>query len=106
MGQDSPVQASITKLQLLTLATKLIVLSPSTPQLIQLSQYLFMLARCDADFDVRDRSRFLHALLRGLRQTEEDEDEDTGGVVLRREQVKLVMLGLKGAVEDEAYHGE
>lgn len=66
-----------------------------------------MLARYDADFDVRDRSRFLHALLRGLRQTGEDEEEeDTGGVVLRREQVKLVMLGLKGAVEDEAYHGE
>jgi AP-3 complex subunit beta len=67
-----------------------------------------MLARYDADFDVRDRGRFLHALLRGLRQTDgevDEDEEDTGGVILRREQVKLVMLGAKGSVEDASYLG-
>lgn len=70
-----------------------------------MSQYVLSLARYDADWDVRDRGRFLHGLLRGVRQTasgengqgtydsEEEEDEDVGGVTLRREQVKLVLLG-------------
>nr|XP_018264749.1 AP-3 complex subunit beta [Kwoniella dejecticola CBS 10117]OBR86907.1 AP-3 complex subunit beta [Kwoniella dejecticola CBS 10117] len=99
-------EASQSKLQIITLASKLLVLSPSSSQLNLMSTYLFSLARYDSDYDVRDRARFLHALLRGVRDdkvpttngreqdTASDEDEeDRGGVVLRREQVKVVLLG-------------
>ncbi|ORX33246.1 adaptin N terminal region-domain-containing protein [Kockovaella imperatae] len=98
-------ESEIVKLQILTLAAKVLALCPSTAKLQLLSQYLFMLARYDASYDVRDRSRFLHALLRGVRaeqkslkaesstdESEEDEDDDLGGVILRREQVRLVLL--------------
>ena len=109
---DYTAQSPIVKLQLLTLTTKLLVLSPTTSQLLLISQYLFTLARYDADYDVRDRARFLHALLRGVRNEkvtksdghghgddeaispeDEKEEEDVGGVVLRREQVKVILLG-------------
>ncbi|KIR69609.1 AP-3 complex subunit beta [Cryptococcus bacillisporus CA1873] len=94
------------KLQILTLATKILVIAQSNPKLELLAQYLFMLARYDADYDVRDRARFLNALLRGIREekpvngnsansplAEEKHEQDTGGVVLRREQVKFAVLG-------------
>ncbi|WWC87906.1 uncharacterized protein L201_002806 [Kwoniella dendrophila CBS 6074] len=93
------------KLQILTLATKLLVLSPSSNQLKLLSTYLFSLARYDLNYDVRDRARFVYALLKGVRdenastmngdetKEEEEEEEDRGGVILRREQVKVVILG-------------
>ena len=89
------------KLQILTLATKLMVLSPATSQLDLLASYLFGLARYDSDYDVRDRARFLNALLRGIRLEksammvngdESDSDEDVGGVTLRREQVKHILF--------------
>ena len=97
-------QSTIAKLQILTLTAKMLVLSPATPQLNSISLYLASLARYDADYDVRDRSRFLHALLRGVRDenrsvNEEDTEgaveteEDMGGVILRREQVRVVLLG-------------
>lgn len=83
----------------MTLASKLLVLSPTTALLLQLSQYLFALARYDQDYGIRDRARFLNALLRGVKDEqaaakddEADEAEDVGGVVLRREQVKVVLL--------------
>lgn len=88
------------------------VLSPTTPLLVQFSQYLLTLARYDQDYDIRDRSRFLNALLRGVKDekhlnpsdnsTDEAEEEETdmGGVVLRREQVKVVLLS-QGSYEDE-----
>lgn len=102
-------EATIVKLQILTLATKLVVLCPATPLLNLLSRYLFSLARYDQDYDVRDRARFLHALVRGVRHDKissdsilkaegdgvngiEDEEDNLGGVVLRREQVKVVLL--------------
>jgi AP-3 complex subunit beta len=87
----------------LTLATKLLVLSPTTPLLLQLSQYLFTLARYDQDYDIRDRARFLGALQRGIKDEKaatNDEDEDVGGVVLRREQVKVVLLAQRSNAED------
>ncbi|EIW66576.1 hypothetical protein TREMEDRAFT_34827 [Tremella mesenterica DSM 1558] len=91
------LESSIAKLQILTLATKLLVLSPSTPQLTSMSQYLFQLARFDKDYDVRDRSRFLYSLLKGVfvhsSPSLTESDEETTGVVLRREQVKVVVLG-------------
>lgn len=90
-----------------------------TPQLIQMTQYLFTLARYDADYDVRDRSRFFSGLLRGIKSAkpvsngdaaadgeqatpeEEDEDEEMAGVVLRREQIRVVLLGQR-VVTDES----
>ncbi|GMK55712.1 hypothetical protein CspeluHIS016_0207680 [Cutaneotrichosporon spelunceum] len=92
------------KLQILTLAAKLLVLSPNAPKLELFCQYLFTLARWDADYDVRDRARFLAALLRGVREVEvvgESEDQDIGGVILRREQARVVLLG-KGEVPMDA----
>ena len=59
------------------------------------------------DYDVRDRSRFLHALLRGVRSEQQEgtdggeEEADTGGVILRREQVGVVLLGKRQVREDQ-----
>ncbi|KAK4688402.1 AP-3 complex subunit beta, partial [Tremellales sp. Uapishka_1] len=90
-------ETSTAKLQILTLASKLLVLS-SSAQLVLISQYLFQLARYDSDYDLRDRSRFLHALLKGIRDekdssVDDEEEHDVGGVILRREQIKLVIFG-------------
>lgn len=106
------------KLQILTLATKILVITQSNPKLELLAQYLFMLARYDADYDVRDRARFLNALLRGVREekpvngdstnsplVEEKHEQDTGGVVLRREQVKFAVLGRSQPKDIEVVKG-
>lgn len=89
----------------MTLATKLLVLAPTTPLLLQLSQYLFTLARYDQDYDIRDRARFLSALQRGVKDektaAQDEEEEDVGGVILRREQVKVVLLSQRGTGEDK-----
>jgi len=102
----------IAKLQILTLATKLLVLAPAESQLLIISQYLSTLARYDAEYDVRDRSRFLHALLRGVRVEKDgdveengDDEDELGGVVLRREQVRLVMLGKRESADTQAFQG-
>lgn len=77
--------------------------------MLQLSQYLFALARYDQDYDIRDRARFLNALLRGVKDEqaaakddEADEAEDVGGVVLRREQVKVVLLSQRSLAEERS----
>jgi AP-3 complex subunit beta len=105
-------QTMIAKLQILTLATKLLVLAPAESQLLIISQYLSTLARYDAEYDVRDRSRFLHALLRGVRVEKDgdveengDDEDELGGVVLRREQVRLVMLGKRESADTQAFQG-
>lgn len=102
-------ESIIAKLQILTLATKLLVLAPAETKLLSISQYLFTLARYDVDYDVRDRARCLDALLRGVRMekngtAEADRDEGTepGGVVLRREQVRVVMLGKRESTDTQA----
>jgi AP-3 complex subunit beta len=110
------LQASITKLQILTLAAKLVVLCPAR-EVQLLAQYALNLARYDADWDVRDRGRFLNGLLRGVRQhtenggpgashsIDDDEEEDVGGVILRREQIKLVLLGDRTLAKTAAVAG-
>ena len=77
-----------------------------------ISQYLSTLARYDADYDVRDRSRFLHSLLRGVHaeghgsvSDQVEEDTDVGGVVLRREQVRLILQGKRDLVMKQAVDG-
>ncbi|KAI0090180.1 adaptin N terminal region-domain-containing protein [Irpex rosettiformis] len=101
------------KLQIITLASKLLVLSPSDRTLGLLTRYVLSLARYDLNFDVRDRGRMLGSLLNGvttLLRSEDDEEEgeyeDQGGVVLRREQVKLVLFEGKAGVSEEPLHLE
>ncbi|GHJ84817.1 hypothetical protein NliqN6_1219 [Naganishia liquefaciens] len=98
----------LAKLQILTLAAKLLVICPESRPIQQLLKYVFDLARYDDDWDVRDRARFLKGLLRSILQSAdpqgssslpggEDDQVDSGGVVLRREQIKMVLLAAKEA---------
>jgi AP-3 complex subunit beta len=91
---DRHVQTALVKLQIITLAAKLVVLDPSHQTLILLARYALSLARYDADYDVRDRARMLLALLRGVAPGVADEDEsvELAGVILRREQVRVVLF--------------
>jgi AP-3 complex subunit beta len=104
------------KLQTVSLAAKLGVLTPPSSRfheaIQRLINYLLSLARQDRSLNVRDRTRFLEALLSGAGVIEPmkhrersswDEPEesvssvsDVGGVKLRREQVRVVLLeGIK-----------
>ncbi|KAI0701216.1 adaptin N terminal region-domain-containing protein [Cytidiella melzeri] len=99
----------IVKLQTVTLAAKMLVLCPSDRTLGLLTRYVLSLARYDPNFDVRDRGRMLGSLLNGvttlLRGEDEDSgQEDQGGVVLRREQVKLVLFEGKSGISEEPQH--
>ncbi|KAK7043657.1 AP-3 complex subunit beta [Paramarasmius palmivorus] len=98
-------EASSVKVLIVLLATKLIVLSPEDTTLKLLARYVYSLARYDLNYDVRDRSRMLSTLIRGILPTSttsvEDEEEDQGGVVLRREQLKLVLFEGKGPIIDD-----
>lgn len=98
-------QEPLVKLQIISLAAKLFVLSPADRTLELLSQYVFSLARYDINYDVRDRARMVTSLLAGLTASpliNGAEKEARAGVVLRREQVKLVLFeGKLSVVEDE-----
>lgn len=103
-------QTNEVKLQISTLAAKLLGLCPTSQPLRLLSRYVFSLARYDANYDVRDRTRMLVSLLAGLAPTLDDEGnevkEERGGVVLRREQVKRVLFeGKANLVEEDADAG-
>ena len=81
------------KLQAVTLAAKLLALSPAHDTLIQLAKYVFALARYDRNYDVRDRGRMLQQLLVGVVPSIVAADaRDVGGVVLRRAQVRVVLF--------------
>jgi AP-3 complex subunit beta len=84
------------------LAAKLFVLNPTDRTIGLLSQYVFSLARYDLNYDVRDRARMVASLLAGLSPASLNgsETEARSGVVLRREQVKLVLFEGKSGVED------
>ena len=115
------LQSAPVKLQALTLASKLLVLIPDfsldTPAIstIQLLIcHIFNLARYDSSYDVRDRARMLSSLLCGTApwlsqgQTQshwptstngyesfgegEENAVTSGGVILRREQVRVVLF--------------
>jgi AP-3 complex subunit beta len=87
------VQTVPVKLQAVTLAAKLLVLSPTNGTLIQLAKYVFALARYDCNYDVRDRGRMLQQLLVGVVPNMAATDaQDVGGVVLRRAQVRVVLF--------------
>jgi AP-3 complex subunit beta len=88
------------KLQIISLAAKLVVLCPADHHLGLLSHFVFSLAKYDSNYDVRDRARMLVSLLAGLSPSL-DGEESRGGVILRREQVKLVLFDGKDAVAEE-----
>lgn len=111
-------ETPLVKLQVITLAAKLLVLAPTDRTLGLLARYAFSLARYDLNYDVRDRARMLHALLSGIvpslrlegtNGSEDGADEDQedahgarGGVVLRREQIRVVLFeGKAGVVESD-----
>ncbi|KAG7092275.1 hypothetical protein E1B28_008637 [Marasmius oreades] len=97
-------EAPSVRLQIVILAAKLVVLCPDEPRLQLLGRYVFSLARYDLDYDVRDRGRMISSLVRGVLPSgtnSVDEEEDRGGVVLRIEQIKLVLFGGKAPVVDE-----
>lgn len=100
----------------MTLAAKLQVLCTTDHHVLALlTGYVFSLARYDTNFDVRDRARMLSALLVGvsphLQHAYGNSDNaeswdavpeaDRGGVILRREQVKLVLFEGKLGVQDD-----
>ncbi|KZS92350.1 hypothetical protein SISNIDRAFT_478931 [Sistotremastrum niveocremeum HHB9708] len=110
-----PNEKTPVKLQTLNLASKLlinacIINSVYQPALLVLSRYALSLARYDRSVDVRDRARMLSALLSGAipemkaashiqeRQSWDEEvidEKDVGGVVLRKEQVRVVLMNGK-----------
>ncbi|THH13958.1 hypothetical protein EUX98_g9663 [Antrodiella citrinella] len=101
---------SIVKLQTITLSAKLLVLNPTDRTLGLLSRYVLSLARYDLNFDVRDRARSIASLLAGVTNTssmspypdeENGYEEKHAGVVLRREQVRMVLFeGKQDVTED------
>ena len=100
-GQEEP----LVKLQVVTLAAKLFVLNCVDTRLGMLCRYVFSLARYDLNYDVRDRGRMLSGLLAGIGLQVDGVNEELSGVVLRREQVKVVLFEGKGGVVDK-YVGE
>jgi len=77
------------------------VLAPTDLTLGLLNRYVLSLARYDLDYDVRDRARMLNTLLSRLVTRLNDETALVqGGVVLRKEQVQLILFnGKANAVE-------
>ncbi len=104
MAKTFKEEKGVVKLQVLTMAAKLSVLS-TDERISQLTKYVLQMARYDADWDVRDRARMLVGLLAGLDPTLDSDERE--GVVLRREQVKMVLFqGKKNVVElDETGKG-
>ncbi|KAL4066761.1 adaptin N terminal region-domain-containing protein [Scleroderma yunnanense] len=99
----------LVKMQALTFAAKLLVLSPIDHNLGLLCSYVFSLGKYDMNYDIRDRTRMLTSLLSGVSGlssfTNGQQPEDqVGGVVLRREQVKKVLFEGKSGIVDEGLH--
>lgn len=104
-------QDVLVKLQIITLAAKLSVLNPAEQTLGLIARYIFSLARYDLNYDVRDRARVLSSLLTGVGSPVLTPDdgitpfEERGGVVLRSEQVKVVLFNGKTNVTDDEHTG-
>ncbi|KAG9079068.1 AP-3 complex subunit beta [Ceratobasidium sp. UAMH 11750] len=109
MAKRFPAETDAPKLATLSLAAKLLTLNPQAGVLQKLTSYVFSLARWDTSYDVRDRGRWLGGLVRGFLKAEEkeqggEEEEDEGdreaGVILRPEQVRVVLFeGKTGAID-------
>ena len=92
MAKGFGQEEGFVKLQLVTLAAKLFVLNCVDARLGMLCRYVFSLARYDLNYDVRDRARMLSGLLAGIGLEGSSDREELSGVVLRREQVKVVLF--------------
>lgn len=108
MAHSFGAEDSLVKLQIITLAAKLFVLSPSDRTINLLCQYVFSLGRYDKNYDVRDRGRMLSSLLVGVGLQIGPSLEERGGVILRREQVKLVLFDgkLETVVDGDGFLGK
>ncbi|KAJ7219906.1 adaptin N terminal region-domain-containing protein [Mycena pura] len=98
-------EPSLVKLQIITLAAKLLVLCPTDQTLSLIGGYVFSLAKYDLNYDVRDRARMMISLLSGIGLSEavvpkDLKQDDRGSVVLRREQVRVVLFEGKFGVVD------
>ncbi|QRV74884.1 AP-3 complex subunit beta-2 [Ceratobasidium sp. AG-Ba] len=108
MAKRFPSETDLPKLATLNLAAKLLTLNPEAQILQKLTSYIFSLARWDTSYDVRDRGRWLGGLVRGYLKAEEkegengeeDETDREAGVVLRPEQVRVVLFEGKSGVVD------
>ncbi|QRV89576.1 AP-3 complex subunit beta-2 [Ceratobasidium sp. AG-Ba] len=108
MAKRFPSETDLPKLATLNLAAKLLTLNPEAQILQKLTSYIFSLARWDASYDVRDRGRWLGGLVRGYLKAEEkegengeeDETDREAGVILRPEQVRVVLFEGKSGVAD------
>ncbi|KAH9855187.1 armadillo-type protein [Lenzites betulinus] len=104
--QETPV----VKLQIVTLAAKLLVLCPTNRTIGLLYRYVCSLAQYEPNYDVRDRARMYRALLSsvtaGLYGEADSDHEDVGGVVLRREQIKVVLFEGKASPDEDIAKGE
>ena len=80
------------------------MLNPTSATLQLLGRYVLTLARYDQDYDVRDRARLVASLLMGVVPNilgdEEYDKGEHGGVILRREQVKMVLFEHKAGVNE------
>lgn len=98
-------QTPVVKLQVVTLAAKLLVLCPTDRTIGLLYRYVCSLAQYDPNYDVRDRARMYRALLSsvtaGLYGEADSDREDVGGVVLRREQIKVVLFEGKASPDED-----
>ncbi|KAF8622581.1 hypothetical protein AX15_006925 [Amanita polypyramis BW_CC] len=94
MAKSFNGETSAIKLQVVVLASKLLVLSPGDQRLQLLARYVLNVARYDKNYDVRDRARMMASLLSGIIPDLSNgiDTEERGGVVLRREQVKVILF--------------
>ncbi|CAE6456436.1 unnamed protein product [Rhizoctonia solani] len=108
MAKRFTTESDEPKLATLTLAAKLVTLNPHSAVLQKLGSYVLALARWDTSYDVRDRARWIGGLVRGFLKVDENQegegDEDRteaeSGVVLRPEQVRVVLFEGKAGVAD------
>ncbi|KAJ7052497.1 adaptin N terminal region-domain-containing protein [Mycena amicta] len=105
------VELPFVKLQIVTLAAKLLVLCPTDERLSLVAGYVFSLAKYDLNYDVRDRTRMMVSLLSGLGLPEavmakDPTLESRGGVILRREQARVILFQGKIAVVDTTDDGD
>lgn len=107
MAKGFGQEEALVKLQVVTLAAKLFVLNCVDAKLGMLCRYVFSLARYDLSYDVRDRGRMLSGLLAGIGlEVNGVSGDELSGVVLRREQVKVVLFEGKSGVSEGYVLGE
>ncbi|KAJ7903631.1 adaptin N terminal region-domain-containing protein [Mycena olivaceomarginata] len=104
-------ESPLVKLQIITLAAKLLVLSPSDRTLSLIGGYVFSLARYDLNYDVRDRARMITSLLSGLGLSEAVRlvlFEGKIGVADTEEELDLnvAALGSLGMITHKPMHGD